>query len=112
MGAPQFEQLTAPTLRRSASTCSRDRGRMKSFSRRKSKKLVRRPCPAGQRQYWKRVLRWRSWASPSRAAQRGHAICAGEGRRLPPACSPIVRKSSSVEAGESWMLSPWSNQRN
>ena len=43
IGAPQFEQFTMWTFRRSSSTCAGDSGRMKSFSRRKLKKEIRRP---------------------------------------------------------------------
>ena len=43
IGAPQFEQFTNGTFRRSSSICCRDSGRMKSFSRRNSTKVMSRP---------------------------------------------------------------------
>jgi len=49
MGAPQFEQFTVCTWARSSATCCADNVRTKSFSRRKSKKVMKRPCPRGQR---------------------------------------------------------------
>jgi hypothetical protein len=50
MAAPQFEQLMIWMFWRSSSICAGVSARMKFFSRRNSKNVMKRPCPASQRQ--------------------------------------------------------------
>ena len=71
-GAPQLEQLTDCMLRRSASICAADIGRMKSFSRRKLKNEIKRPWRFGQRRYSNLVCRCWSLVSINRRPHVGH----------------------------------------
>jgi hypothetical protein len=49
IGAPQFEQFTAPSVARSSAICAGVSGRTKSFSRRKSRNVISRPWSPGHR---------------------------------------------------------------
>ena len=109
-GAPQLEQVTVRTFCLSVAISGALSGRMKFFSRRNSKNVMKWPCSPGQPQYVKRVVRCMSCISTRRCRQRGHAMAVANGLRWLGRLSLMTTKRWSTPSGVSARSSRSSNQ--